>query len=63
MNDILEFKKTRPNIKYRYLIIPTGPLANGLDLINFNPSNLVPMIESGKKDAANAIALGEGTIF
>jgi len=63
MNDILEFKKTRPNIQYRHLIIPTGPVANGLNMINFNPSNTKPMIELGKKDAASAIAMGEGVSF
>ncbi|CDW71375.1 patatin-like phospholipase family protein [Stylonychia lemnae] len=63
MNDILEFKKTRPNVQYRYLTLPTGPVANGLNMINFNPSNTVPMIELGKKDAANAIKLGEGKGF
>ena len=63
MNDIFEFKKTRPNIQYRYLMIPTGPVANGLNMINFNPSNTKPMLELGKKDAANAIALGEGVSF
>jgi len=63
MNDILEFKKTRPNIQYRYMIIPTGALANGLDLINFNPTTIKPMIELGKKDAATAMAMGEGVSF
>lgn len=63
MNDILEFKKTRPNVQYRYLMIPTGKVASGLDMINFNPSNTQPMIELGKKDAANAIKLGEGRAF
>ena len=63
MNDVWEFKRTRPNINYRYLIIPTAPVANGLDMLRFDHSITVPMIELGKKDAANAVAFGEGVSF
>lgn len=42
---------------------PTGPMPGGLGMLNFNPSNTKPMIELGKKDAANAIVMGEGKGF
>ena len=50
MNDIVEFQRSRPNIKYRYLIMPSGKVASGIGEINFEQSNVQPMIELGKKD-------------
>ena len=43
--------------------MPSAPIAGGLDMLNFNPSNTKPMIELGKQDAANAVKLGEGKSF
>lgn len=63
INDVLEFKKARPNVQYRYLVMPSQPISGGLDMLNFNPSNTKPMIELGKTDAANAINLGAGHAF
>ena len=38
-------------------------MPGGLAMLNFNPSNTKPMVEMGKKDAANAIAMGVGKGF
>ena len=45
------------------MIVPTGPVASGLGMINFNPEVTKPMIELGKKDAADALKLTEGRGF
>ena len=63
MNDVVEFKRSRPNVQYRYLVMPSGKVASGLRMIDFNPSNTKPMIELGKKDAAKILGLGEGFMF
>lgn len=63
MNDVVEFKRSRPLVKYRYLIMPSGHVASGINMINFNPKNTQPMIDLGIKDAGNALALGEGYMF
>ena len=63
MNDVVEFKRSRPSIQYRYLVMPSGKVASGFNMINFNPSNTKPMIELGKKDAAKILTLGEGFMF
>lgn len=63
INDVLEFKKTRPNVQYRYLVMPSKPIGGGLDMLNFSPANTKPLIELGKADAANAINLGNGESF
>jgi len=44
-------------------MMPSAPIASGLDMLNFNPSNTKPMIELGEKDAASAINLGSGKSF
>jgi predicted patatin/cPLA2 family phospholipase len=62
-NDILEFKRSRPNVQYRYLIMPSAPTAEGLDMLNFNPSNTLPMFDLGSKDAAAALKKLEGRDF
>ena len=35
MNNIVEFKRSRPNIQYRYLIVPSGPVTSGFDELQF----------------------------
>jgi len=34
-NDVLEFKRSRPDIQYRYLVMPSGKVASGLRMILF----------------------------
>ena len=43
--------------------MPSGKVASGLRMIDFNPKNTQPMIDLGKKDAANTMELGEGMMF
>lgn len=43
MNDVLEFQRMRPNVNYRYLIMPSEEIddAGGLD---FSNSTTFPMV-------------------
>ena len=43
--------------------MPSGKVASGIKMIDFNPANTKPMIELGKKDAAKIAGLGEGFMF
>ena len=43
--------------------MPSGKVASGIKMIDFNPSNTKPMIELGKKGAAMIAGLGEGFMF
>ncbi len=43
--------------------MPSGKVASGFKMIDFNPSNTKPMIELGKKDAAKIVSLGDGFMF
>jgi len=43
--------------------MPSGKVASGIGEINFEQSNVQPMIDLGKKDGQSAIKLGEGTMF
>ncbi len=43
--------------------MPSGKVASGIRMIDFNPSNTKPMIELGKSDAAKLLKLGEGFMF
>ncbi len=44
IDDVTEFKRTRPNIQYRYFFSPSKPLASGLDLLKFDQEHIQPMI-------------------
>lgn len=63
LKDVIEFKRTEPNVKYRYFFAPSQPLTSGLDLLKFDPEVTKPMIEIGKQDAQTIIDLGEGVSF
>lgn len=52
-----------PNVKIRYLVIPSAKLSSGPFPINFIPEELENMIQLGIKDAINVINKGEGTVF
>jgi len=63
MNDVLEFKQTRPNVNYRYLFIPSEPLTSGFDELVFDNSTIFPMTQIGIHDALKALNLEEGIGF
>lgn len=63
MNDVVEFKKLKPNVNYRYLFIPSKPLAAGLESLIFDNSTMFPMAQVGMEDAERVINMGEGTSF
>jgi hypothetical protein len=35
LNDVVEFKRSRPDIQYRYYVVPSGKVASGAGIINF----------------------------
>ncbi len=35
MNNIVEFKRSRPDVQYRYLIVPSGKVPNSLGQLQF----------------------------
>ena len=63
LNDVLEFKQTRPNVNYRYLFMPSQPLTSGLEELVFNNSTMYPMAQVGISDAVKMLERGEGKGF
>ena len=62
--DIYVFKKAFNKINFRYYVEPTGPLADGLEMIDItNATNTWPMQMQGRKDGNTIVKLGEGTMF
>jgi len=55
--------QTYPNIKYRYILEPSGHYAHLWNLLNFSPKNTWPMQENGMADAKAALQAGEGAYF
>jgi predicted acylesterase/phospholipase RssA len=52
-----------PNVKIRYLVIPSKELASGRLPVRFVPSEMEDMIKQGINDAADVIRKGEGVVF
>jgi predicted acylesterase/phospholipase RssA len=44
LSDVIEFKKAHPNVNYRYLFMPTEPLASGFEELVFDNSTMYPMV-------------------
>ena len=63
MRDVNEFKLARPNVNYRYLFMPTEPLAEGFDTMIFENSTMFPMMQVGQRDAQRMVKAGEGKGF
>ena len=43
-NNLVEFKLANPTIQFRHLIMPTGKVANGIGMIDFNQNVIEPMV-------------------
>jgi hypothetical protein len=60
-NDVVEFFKANPDVKFRYLFMPTEPF--NVNPLVFDNSTMYPMLQVGIKDAHKMIQLGEGRGF
>lgn len=64
MADVNVFYHAYPNVNFRHLFAPSGPVADGLDMLNFdNKTNTWPMQALGRSDSQSILELPEGTIF
>lgn len=63
MDDLLEFKRAFPNVNFRYYVQPSKPLPSLKILDVHNSTSTYPMQMQGRADGANAIKIGEGTLF
>lgn len=61
MNDVVEFKRLRPEVNYRYLLMPSEDL--GYNLLDFTNSTMFPMAQLGMADAEKVMGMGEGAAF
>jgi len=55
LGDVREFRRALPNITYRYFFQASKPLASGLQLLDFSPAIIWPMIDTGKEDAVTIV--------
>lgn len=44
MDDVLEYKETEPTVNFRYLLVPSEPLAGGIHMLFFNHTVIDHMI-------------------
>ena len=50
-----------PEVNFRYYVSPSGKTPGGLNMLNADNKTITwPLQEMGRKDGANAVALGEG---
>lgn len=64
MGDIQEFMNAHPTVNYRHYVQPSGKVAGGMDMLNFdNSTNTWPMQMLGRKDGKAAVEMGEGIAF
>jgi len=64
LDDILEFKKSEPEVTFRYFFVPSKELLESpIDMLFFDTEHVLPMIETGKSDAVTVLAMGEGKSF
>mgnify|MGYP006891260070 CR=1 FL=1 len=60
MKDYFEFKQAFPEVQFRYFMRPSEPMKGGLNLLNFNnDTNTYAFQMIGRKDGANAVAMGQ----
>lgn len=63
MNWITHGHANFPDVHFRYLVHPSGPISKEWIPVGFKPEEIRKMIEQGRKDAKKAIGLGEGAMF
>jgi len=63
LSDIVEFKRTKPSVQYRYFFAPSKPLTSGLEVMSFDPDVTGPMVKIGQDDAERVIKAGKGALF
>lgn len=60
MQDIIRSMQLYPKVNFRYVVGPSQVLSNSPIPLDFSKDHLDKCFEVGKKDARNAIQLGEG---
>lgn len=63
MANVFAAMREFPEVDWRYLIQPSGHMPNGINLLRFSNESTWFMQEMGRKDAKNAISMGEGQGF
>ena len=64
MNDVIQYARTEPEVNFRYLLVPSQELLQSqVEMLFFKDGIIQPMIETGKQDVLNVLALGEGRSF
>lgn len=52
-----------PEVKFRYIVSPKGPISSEWLPMGFDPKEIRKLIDMGKKDAKATVNLGEGVMF
>ena len=63
LENVITTMLTYPNVKYRYILEPSGWYPKLWNLLNFGPNNTWPMQQNGMDDAKAALQAGEGAHF
>ena len=63
MDDVIEYQETEPDVNFRYLLVPSEPLAGGIHMLFFNHTSIEHMLDLGKSDVDHVLAMGEGKAF
>jgi len=63
MDDVLEYQETEPDVDFRYLLVPSEPLAGGIHMLFFNATAINHMIDLGMSDVDHVLAMGAGKGF
>lgn len=59
MSDYNSSTELFPHVHFRYLVVPSEDISSGLLPLNFNQKQVDKCFEVGKRDAENAVKLGE----
>ena len=63
IDDIREFMRAWPEVKYRYFIQPKTTLLEEIQILEFGPEWTDPLVTRGEADAKEVVAMGEGKSF
>jgi predicted patatin/cPLA2 family phospholipase len=55
LEDVREFRRSMPNVTYRYFFMASKPLSSVFELLEFNLAVIQPMIDIGKEDAKTIV--------
>jgi hypothetical protein len=63
LNNLKTLVEARPEIKFRYLSVPSKPLASGMDKLDIDKEHIWPMIEIGQQDGLDVLEQEPGYFF